>query len=244
MSSRRQGKNEAFPEEDVEAPHYRGDAGAAASASDSIPAPGRGRPAHNPIFLAKAILRKVVGLACSDEEDVTSPGGMVTLLKDIAIGVFIGFLYMTAIIFLDHRDIIHYQTAHDLRDAGFRLLADPETMANIEEASGLKFLLMSDYESKMKLIESSAERIRTHEEDLKGKEGEAEEKRKELESVREEYNKLLENPLVEIDKFCGECSWAGKTSCGARVQFMQDTYNMGLIASKISAMEVPTCKKS
>ena len=125
MSTLRQVKKDATapaaPAEDVEAPPVTSPpkapatAFAAASGSDSAPA-GAG---NNPVFLAKVIMKKVFTLLVeSDEEDLTRPGGIVTLLKDIILGVILGVLTISILIFLDHRDVVHFQSAHNFRNAG------------------------------------------------------------------------------------------------------------------------------
>ena len=247
MSSRRQVDVESPPEDN------KGDgvgnvppatAFAAASSADSFAAPSGVGSSKNPIFLAKAILRKVITLMSSNDEDVTRVGGIVTLLKDIVIGFIIALFYMAAIMFLDHRNIIHVQSAHNFRNAAFQMLNDPETIASIEESSDLKFMTTSDYEAKREAIEGAAVRIKDKEEEMKIKAAKAEEVHKELEAAKAEYEKLMASPMLDITKYCETCTWAGKTTCGQRVQFMMDTYNMGKIASMNSAMEVATCKKS
>jgi len=232
------------PEEDVEAPRDKGNspkaaATAFAAASDSHSGPGGG---HNPVFLLKVILRKVMTLLLTaDEEDLTRPGGIITLLKDIVIGIIFGVLTISTLILLDHRNIVHFQSAHNFRNGAFQLLNEPETIANIEESSDLKFMTVSEYESKKKEIEGVQDKLRGHQEVLDKRIKEGDEKEKEVESIREEYETLMKNPLLGLDKFCGSCKYAGSTSCDARVQFLQNNYNTRPIAAKISAMGHESC---
>ena len=117
-SSESEGKNDAT-------------AFATASATDSMPA-----GSHNPVFIAKIIFRKVAELLIStDEEDLTQPAGIITLLKDIVLGIILGVLTISVLIFLDHHNIVHFQSAHNFRNAAFQLMNDPETIANLEESS-------------------------------------------------------------------------------------------------------------
>jgi len=228
---------------DTDAPTNATSAFSNSSTSDSI-SPGPGGSTHNPVFLAKVIFKKVVSLlVSSDEEDITQPGGVVTLLKDIILGVILGVLTISTLIFLDHRDVVHFQSAHNFRNAAFQLLNDPETLKNIEESSDLKFMTMNDYTTKMKEIESVSEKIKGHEEVLAKRISEGEEKAKEVEGIKEEYNKLMSHPILGLDKYCGGCSWSGRTTCDGRVQFLQDTYNTRPIAAKINAMNHASCKK-
>ena len=242
VSKDTEGADTSTSEGDIEAPKSATTAFSASSASDSV-SPGPGGSTHDPVFLAKVIARKVMTLlVSSDEDDITQPGGVVTLLKDIILGVILGVLTISTLIFLDHRDIVHFQSAHNFRNAAFTLLNDPETIANIEESSDLKFMTMADYEAKKKEIDSVTEKMKGHGEVLAKRVAEGESKKKEVEGIREEYNKLMKDPLLGLDQYCGGCSWSGGTTCDMRVQFLKDTYNTRPIAAKLSAMGHPGCK--
>eukprot|EP00584_Thalassiosira_punctigera_P027019 CAMPEP_0172576314 /NCGR_PEP_ID=MMETSP1067-20121228/137658_1 /TAXON_ID=265564 ORGANISM="Thalassiosira punctigera, Strain Tpunct2005C2" /NCGR_SAMPLE_ID=MMETSP1067 /ASSEMBLY_ACC=CAM_ASM_000444 /LENGTH=250 /DNA_ID=CAMNT_0013368979 /DNA_START=65 /DNA_END=817 /DNA_ORIENTATION=- len=249
MSSLRK-VNRELPEEfvDAEAPTDGGAARetandiAAISTSDSFSAPsGSG---HNPVFLAKAIFGKVAGLLVSpDDEDATLVGRTIAFLRDLVVGVILGVAFVSVLVFLDHRDIIHFQSAHYFRNAAFQLLNDPETIANIEEASKIKLLTIDEYESRRKEIDSFAEKLVEGEANLEKRTKEAVDKKAELAAVKAEHESLMNNPLLELNKYCGGCPWAGKTTCDARVQFLQQKYSSKPIAAKMSVMEVPSCKK-
>lgn len=246
MSNLRKVSNKDSPEEDVEAPKDKespkiSTAFAAASTSDSISAPGAGK---NPVFLAKLITRKVLALlVSSDEEDVTQPGGFVTLLKDVIVGIILGMMTISFLIFLDHRGVVHFQSAHNFRNAAFQLLNEPETIANIEESSDLKFMTITEYESKRKEIDSVAEKLAQNEEVLRKRTDEAEANKKEVEGVREEWEKLMGNPLLQLDTYCGGCPWGGGKSCDSRVQYLKETYNTRPVQAKLSAMTHISCIK-
>ncbi|KAL7534017.1 hypothetical protein ACHAWF_004695 [Thalassiosira exigua] len=248
MSTLRQVKKDNDPPEvDVEAPaDEKGPSSpkpAAAAGAFSAASPSAGS-SHNPVFLAKAVIRKVVTLLmASDEEDLTQPGGVVTLLKDVILGVILGVITISFLIFLDHRDVIHFQSAHNFRNAAFQLLNDPETIANLEESSDLKFMTVADYERKKKEIEGVTQKIKDGETVLAKRTGEWEEKKKEVDALRGDYNEMYQNPLLGIDKFCGTCHWGMKFTCDGRVKFLQDTYNTKLIEAKMSAMGHASCKK-
>lgn len=204
---------------------------------------------HNPIFLAKVILRKVITNLTSDEENGTNDEafGIIAVLRDIIVGIILGVVTISVMIFLDHRNVIHLQSAHNFRDAAFSLLNDPETLASIEESAGLKFIKIDQYESMRNEIDKM---LAENDKKLKERE-EAEAKQKELVEKHEkevvpllkEYAKLISHPLIGLDKFCGTCVWAGKVTCGEREVFMKDTHKMGTIAAKLNVMETPSCKK-
>eukprot|EP00580_Thalassiosira_gravida_P004276 CAMPEP_0201625564 /NCGR_PEP_ID=MMETSP0493-20130528/1312_1 /ASSEMBLY_ACC=CAM_ASM_000838 /TAXON_ID=420259 /ORGANISM="Thalassiosira gravida, Strain GMp14c1" /LENGTH=248 /DNA_ID=CAMNT_0048095565 /DNA_START=46 /DNA_END=792 /DNA_ORIENTATION=- len=245
MSNLRKVSNKDSPEEDVEAPIDKespkiSTAFAAASTSDSFSAPGAGK---NPVFLAKVIARKVLALlaSSSDEEGVTQPSGFIALLKDVIVGIILGVMTISTLIFLDHRDVVHFQSAHNFRNAAFQLLNDPETIANVEESSDLKFMTIIEYESKRKELDSVVEKKAGNEEILKKRTEEAEVKKKEVEGMREEYEKLMGNPLLQLGSFCGSCSWKAGTTCDSRVQFLKDTYNTRPIHAKLNAMLHESC---
>lgn len=241
MSSLRQVHKDTIPEEDIEAPKNKDEKKALLGGAAS-PSPSISKRSHNPVFLAKVVLSKVIGLVvASDEEDLTQPGGIVTLLKDIILGVILGVLTISMLIFLDHRDVVHFQSAHNFRSAAFQLLNDPETITNIEESSDLKFMTINEYESKRKEIDGVTEKLKGHEEVLTKRVAEADEKKKEMDGIKDEYAKLMANPLLGLDKYCGSCIWSAKTTCDGRATFLQDTYNTRPLAAKIDTMKHPTC---
>lgn len=235
MSALRQtNTRESIREEDVEAPKDRGDSSKAATAFAA--APGRG---HNPVFLLKVILRKI--LFSAEEENLTRSGQIILLLRDVILGIIFGLLTLSTLLFLDHRDVVHFQSAHNFRDAAFELLNDPETIANIEESSDLKFMSFDDYESKRQEIVGVEDKLRSQKELLEKRIKEGEEKDKDSDAVREEYETLMKNPLLGLDKYCGSCKWQGRTSCDQRVKYLRDTYNIGEPVAKIGAMNAPSC---
>lgn len=230
-------KDTAVPEGDIEAP--RGKDSPAKGVASAL----RGAN-HNPVFLAKAIFRKVVDILSSDEEEdvaILTPGGILSLLKDLVLGIIFGVMAVSFLIFLDHRNVIHFETAHTFRTAAFQMLNDPETIKNLEESSNLKFLTVALYESKRKEIDGAEAKITNANDMLEKRTKEAEEKQKELDPIKAEFDGLYGNPLLGLNAFCGACVWEGGNTCAQRVQFLQHTYNTRTIAAKINAMVHPSC---
>lgn len=229
---------ETIPEEDIEAP--KNAAIAFTGASNSFAGVGSTSGSiHDPVFLAKVILRKVSALLSSDD-DKTS---IIKVLRDIIIGTIWGMLSVSVLIFLDHRNIIHLQSAHSFRNAAFDVLnTDPETIANLEESSDLKFMTLDQYESHRKDIGDITRTLKYQQVILERRIQNLEEKTNEIDSIRDEYKIVMNHPLLELDKYCGECSWYGPTTCDERVQFLQDNNNRPVMAAKMSVMETPSCK--
>jgi hypothetical protein len=204
---------------------------------------------HDPVFVARMVLRKVGQLLIKDDEesnaeDITTTGGIIALLKDIFIGIVVGLICVSALIFLDHKDVIHMQSAHNYRNYAFNVLSDPETMKNIEESSGVKFMDVQDYQKKIKEIESFTTKIAEFEEKGKKYVPDLEVAKKEYAAMKPEYDKLVADPLLGLDKFCGECGWQGRTNCNARLNYFETTHNLRTIAAKLAIMEqAPQCIK-
>jgi len=197
----------------------------------------------NSVFFAKAIFRKVFDtLSATDEEyDITRARGLFTLLKDILFGVILGVVTLSSLIYLDHHNVIHLQSAHNFRDTAFQLLNDPEIIANIEESSNLKFLTVADYESKRVVIDSVEEIIAEANTRIQSRIMEDAEKQKELDSIKAEYDRLYESPLLGLKKYCGACVWGNGMSCDQRMTYLQNTYNTRPIQAKVSSMTHPSC---
>jgi len=89
-----------------------------------------------------------------------------------------------------------------------------------------------------KKIELSQEELALREKDLA-------EKLKELQPYIDKYEELVKNPAVELDKYCGECRFAGRTTCDARVAYFMNTYNDSPLKAKTGIMKLePACKRS
>eukprot|EP00584_Thalassiosira_punctigera_P002175 CAMPEP_0172534644 /NCGR_PEP_ID=MMETSP1067-20121228/6932_1 /TAXON_ID=265564 ORGANISM="Thalassiosira punctigera, Strain Tpunct2005C2" /NCGR_SAMPLE_ID=MMETSP1067 /ASSEMBLY_ACC=CAM_ASM_000444 /LENGTH=254 /DNA_ID=CAMNT_0013319459 /DNA_START=206 /DNA_END=970 /DNA_ORIENTATION=- len=176
------------------------------------------------------------------EGDSIHPIGVGAILQDYITSIVLGVITVSVLVLLDHHNIIHFQHTHNFRAAAFQLLNDPETIANIEESSRLKLMPLADYESKRSELDGVSKKIASLDEIFQVRRAEAEETKKEVDAIRPEYDTLMANKLLELNKYCGGCSWGGKTTCDARVQFLQDNYNTRLIPAKISAMGKPSCK--
>mmetsp|Transcript_41674 Transcript_41674/g.71333 ORF Transcript_41674/g.71333 Transcript_41674/m.71333 type:complete len:250 (+) Transcript_41674:19-768(+) len=214
-----------------------------------------GPRSHNPVFLAKIVCGKVVGLLTATDAydddgnyDLTKPSGMIIFLKEAVLGIILGMLLISAFITLDHLDIVHFEGAHRIRNAGFQLLNDPETIANLEEASEFKFMTYTDYENMQREIESAAEKISAMQADLEKQQAESEKKSQgdDVTAIKEEHERLMKlgNEVLHLDKFCGECSWKGGTSCQGRVDFLKDKYGSHPFDAMDNAMKQPGCVKA
>jgi hypothetical protein len=171
--------------------------------------------------------------------------GIITLLKDITIGTVFGVLTISFLIFLDHINVIHLQSAHNFRQSAFSVLNDPETLATLEESAGLKFIPIGDYEAMKNEIDAAAAKVAKVKDTIAERIKETEQKKAELEPLKAEYEKLLKESKLELDKWCGECSWLGGTSCDARKQYFIDQYGNTEILSKVAIMkQSPGCKKT
>ena len=193
--------------------------------------------------LAGAVFRGVVdNVTAPDEDDVSRPGGILTLVKQAFLGVVLGIALVAVLVYLDHLDVVHLESAHGLRDVAFEMLNDPETLANLQEASGLKFLSMPEYEAMQREVEGSSEIIAKAEEELRQKGAEADEKWKEAKKAKVYRETLLHSPLLGLGAYCGDCAWNPGITCDARVKFLQDTYNVKPLKGKITVMEGSSCR--
>lgn len=201
---------------------------------------------HNPILLAKLVGRRFLHLMLT--EDDTDPssnlGFAIGLLKDIILGIVFGVLTISLIIVLDHRNIIHLQSAHHLRDNVYATMSNPDNLAYLEEETGMKFMSFEEYDSAKKEIDSSSDLTEQAKTKLDERTKELGEKKKELETIKEEYEKAKSDPkFKDLDNFCDSCKW-GPTTCGARVTYLIDTYNNGKIVAMMNLMKDGKCKKS
>lgn len=209
---------------------------------------------HSPLFLAKAIGKKVFGLITVEEPEEGAEGAegtsqspvvsTIIFLRDVILGIISGVMVISVMVFLDHRDVIHMQSAHNFREAAFSLLNDPETIHTLEEVSDMLFMSMPDYEKRKGEIDEVLKELKDEEEKLASKSAEGEKITTELGPVKEEHDKLLANPALELDKFCGECQWNDKMTCEQHFQdLLGKNHLVGVSKFTVMFEENEKCKK-
>ncbi len=254
-------KTNALPSDDIESPFsssihedatktrlIASDKDDAPTAYDcSTPAP------LNPFFL-HAIRRKVLSLLVDDDDSNNNNNSnnsqslweqLISVLRDVILGSIFGLLTISFIIILDHKNIIHLQSAHNFRNAAFRLLHDPETISYMETNMDMKFMSIIEYNSTQAEMNKAAQEMERLQKLLEERSAEGEEKKELLDTLSKEYNTLLSNQILGLDNFCGTCKWGGSGTCDDRVQYLMNTYGNSLLAAKVGAMEQhESCKKS
>ena len=247
MSNLRQKKRETVTEEDIEAVVSPNDDGAPAPATSSKPVTAE-RLQHNPFFIARLVLRKVCDLIANDadDEDITSSVGIIALLKDILIGIVVGVISVSTLVFLDHKGLIHMQSAHGYRDMGRAMMLDPETRKNAEESSGLIFLDDYEYQKNFKEIGSYPSQVKALEERTIKYLADLEVAKKEYAAIKPGYDILVNDPMLGLDKFCDKCSWKGGRDDGfMRLTYLMETYNLKPMRATIDLMKsTPQCVKN
>ena len=193
--------------------------------------------------LAGAVFRGVVdNVTAPDEDDVSRPGGILTLVKQLFLGMVLGVALVAVLVYLDHLDVVHLESAHGLREVAFDMLNDPETLANLQEAAGFKFLSMPEYEAMRREVDEAPEKIAEAEEELRRKGAEGDETWKEAKKAEAYRETLLRSPSLGLDAYCGDCAWNPGITCDARVKFLQDTYHVKPLTGKITVMEGSSCR--
>ena len=242
MSNLRQKKREIIREDDIEAVVSPNDYGAPGPATSSKTVTAE-RLQHNPFFIARLVLRKVCELITSDEHEKDFT--IIGLLKDIVIGIVFGLVSVSVLIFLDHKDVIHLQSAHGYRNMGLQMMRDPETRKSVEENSGLKFMEADEYQRKFAEINSYPAKVKPLEENTRKYLADLEVAKKEHAAIKPGYDILVNDPMLGLDKFCDECSWNGGTDCFMRLSYLMDKYNLKPIKATLDLMKsTPQCVKN
>ena len=192
---------------------------------------------NNPIV--RQVLRRVVQLLRKEDTD---DGGILSFSQDIVIGLTLGVLFISCLIFLDHRDVIHIQSAHRIRETSYDMLTNPETRALVEEATNLKFITKEVYETNQKEIESFTNKTSQYESKYKGIEAKVTAAKKEYESLTPNYNDLF--LAAGLTKYCGDCIWTGGSNCDTRVAYLKSTYKISQVVALLGVKEsAPQCFK-
>ena len=196
----------------------------------------------NNMNIVRLVRRRVIQLLLGKEDTTNNDGGILPFLQDIVIGLTLGVLVMSFLIFLDHRDVIHIQSAHVMRETAYDMLSNPETITEVEEATNLKFISKKVYEQNVKEIDSFASKTSQYESKGKGIEADITTAKKEYESLAPNYNDLF--LAAGLDKYCGDCIWSGGTNCDTRVSYLKSVYNIKQVEALLGVKEsAPQCFK-
>ena len=122
------------------------------------------------------------------------------------------------------------------------MLNDPETLSNLEDAAGLKFIPSSEYDAMRVEIDEGPSRLAELREKIAQSTQEAEAKRTEVSTLLPQFEKLASESNLGLDKWCGACKW-GHTSCDDRLAYVTKTYQRTEVLAKIGIMQKsPSCK--
>eukprot|EP00585_Thalassiosira_rotula_P010238 CAMPEP_0196142818 /NCGR_PEP_ID=MMETSP0910-20130528/12371_1 /TAXON_ID=49265 /ORGANISM="Thalassiosira rotula, Strain GSO102" /LENGTH=286 /DNA_ID=CAMNT_0041404185 /DNA_START=52 /DNA_END=912 /DNA_ORIENTATION=+ len=223
-SLRKKSSNGPNPEVDVEAPKI-----------DDTPK----------AFPALAARPTVSSIITKSSQNCSMKQMISDAINGIISGLVIALFVIPILIYLDHRKIIHYQNAHNIRDSRMRELGNSNTRAYVEEILNVKLMMMDEYESQSKKLKEAVETIAANHEKMKDATDKLMANEEEMPGVAEKFLALASDPRLELDKFCGPCPWDSVATCDERVQYLQDKKKMKLIPAKVSAiMESPTCKQN
>ena len=163
-------------------------------------------------------------------------------MRDSVVSFTLGMITVSILLFLDYKDVIRLQSAHDFRNAVFATVQDPETRARIEESSGRKFMSMEEHALKAREVETFPADIIGHEERIREYLADLEVAKKEHAAIKPGYDILTSDPILGLEKFCGECIWDGWTDCFMRLSYLMDKYNLKPIKGKLELMKsTPQC---
>jgi len=198
---------------------------------------------------AREFLRKIVTAVITDIDDETLQREdtetilvVITLIKEAIYGILIAFAVLSFALFLDHHFLLKFHTAHNFRRATMSLVNDRETMINMEESSGLKFMDMGQYNFMVFEIDSVTKKKAFATSLLEESSADIERMDADLNQYRQELPKLL--ALLDLDKFCPPCHWSKGLTCAGRVKHLQNQYEVPRHMAKLSAMAQSSCRKS
>jgi len=169
---------------------------------------------------------------------------VITLIKEAIIGILIALAIVSFALFLDHHFLLKFPTARRLRRATMSLMNDRETMINMEESSGLKFIDMNEYNSKVKEIDIVTKKIALGESMFERAVADIKSMDAEREQYVQEKSKLTAS--LDLDRFCHMCLWSKsqQITCASRVKALQRTYDTPRHTAMMSAMKKESCRKS
>ena len=196
------------------------------------------------ILLRKVMLALLTNLDDEElrREDTETILVIITLLKEVMLGILIAFVLGSLFLFLDHRFLLGLPTARNFRKATFALMNSKETLINFEENAGLKFLDMEKYESMVQEIEEASNRTIMAESILKARDDDLAEIAEEMAQYDGVLPKLFHS--LGLHMFCETCTWGMKLNCINRAIHVENAYGSPKFEAMLSAMEDGKCRKS
>lgn len=193
--------------------------------------------------------RKIIsGLARFQLGSMHLSGGVTVILLNFLRGMIYGLIALSFLLFLDHCDIIRMESARVLRSSVLKYLSisedDSKGLASLEASSGLKFIAVDQYVFWMYELDDAPKKIKIAEEELEQLMKNQMAIEEESVPLAEEFAKLMANPLVKLDHFCGECSWHRGTSCASRVEYLMNTHGDSKVKAHAALMKnTPSCNR-
>eukprot|EP00956_Cyclotella_meneghiniana_P005077 scaffold6286_cov48-Cyclotella_meneghiniana.AAC.6 len=168
----------------------------------------------------------------------------LSLVKDVLTGMVVGFVVISSVIFLDHINILHIQSAHAFRENAIAILNDPETIANIEEAGNIKIITPDQHDKMKRDLIKFHETIKELNGYIRKRERQITELNAEIAPLRKELNDTIANITWGYHQWCGTCKWGGGVgNCDARKQYFRLEYAHSEISAKYYIIKNhPSCK--
>ena len=166
---------------------------------------------------------------------------IITLIKEVILGVIIAFFVVSFILFLDHKLLLGLPTARTYRKATFQLMSDNETLTHLEEYAGLRFLDVNEYNSGAEEMADVPGRINLTEAILAKRAEDLVEMEQETLEDTTEFKAMMKE--LGLDKFCEDCTWspALRLTCMGRVNALGEKYQTPRFMAMLDAMKKPSC---
>lgn len=151
---------------------------------------------------------------------------------------------ISLMLFLYHLITVRIFDEHQNQDMALASLGNSETLHDLEETFGLKLIPLAEYDNMSAEIKNSEKEMFRLNEELKLHNDELSKKLVELLPYLVKYEKLIRNPLVELQRFCDNCKWKGEaTTCSLRLAYLVNNHNANPLRAKMKIMDSkPSCK--
>lgn len=198
----------------------------------------------------RILLRKIAVAVLTDLDDETLQREdtetiliVITLLKEAMLGIIIAFLFVSFVLFIDHRFLLNLPTARNFRKATFAVMNDRETLRNFEVNAGLKFVDMDEYEGMVLEVAKAENKTKLASSILKTRSKDLINIQEEFQHIKTETPRMLSS--LGLDKFCGSesCWWGGKMTCAGRVEWLEKQHQVTKYEAMMSAMQNEVCRE-
>ena len=149
--------------------------------------------------------------------------GMISLMKDILVGIWLGTMGMCVLFLLDYSNIMNLGSVRTFRKLAPHVPSNPEIVETIEEVIGKMLMPVDVYSAMHQELADSQAVIQNERRILDARTLKVKSLKTELTLLRTQYDSLMKQ--TGLDAFCPDCKYCPGVSCRNRVDYLLEQYS-------------------